>query len=232
MKPVNAQRGFTLMEVLVALVVTGFTVATFFQLLGGSLRLERKSQVRTETAVAARQIFDNLLTMDIQSDDFPWEGEEGAYSWKMSMDALEIQQAADEDAIAQGMVLNLPLELYRINFEFSRNDKRMLTLAKVVDFERDELDPDFKSDNIALPAGISSFPEPGSMPKLQKPRPKTGKNDSNNSNNDSDTSQDNQNKNSDPDSEAEDEPDGELLPGQLDFSKTPTLTPPQHNIFK
>ena len=160
-----SQRGFTLLEVLVALVITGLTVTVFLQLLSSGLLLESKGRMRTEAAMVARQTFDRLLGLDMRGEDYPWTGEteNGGYAWTVNLKALEVQRA--RDSLADGEIfLRLPAELYEVTFDFRRDGKPLLRLARVVSHPATHFSADFKNEFADLPEGMEAFPEPGSAP--------------------------------------------------------------------
>ncbi len=70
-----SERGFTLLEMMVAVLIVGLTVTTFFQLFGASLRLEQRARGFDEIIVYGRQNFALLRARDLRSDEFPWSGE-------------------------------------------------------------------------------------------------------------------------------------------------------------
>jgi prepilin-type N-terminal cleavage/methylation domain-containing protein len=77
-----AERGFTLIEVAIALGILGIGVVTALELFSGALRMVQSSAVRTRAVVHARAIFDQTLAIpEIQpgmtqgdfGDGFRWE---------------------------------------------------------------------------------------------------------------------------------------------------------------
>jgi general secretion pathway protein I len=57
----KSHKGFTLLEVLVALTIVGLGVVTLLQIFSLGLRLQARSQVRTEAMVEGARIMDELL---------------------------------------------------------------------------------------------------------------------------------------------------------------------------
>lgn len=157
LRPPSPAAGFTLLEVLVALVITGLTVTTFLQLMGSGVRLEVKSKTRTESAVAARRLFDRLLEMDIREDEFPWTGQQGDYAWTVTMKALAIQQPKDNFTAGE-IYLALPYELYEVGFDLKVRGKQFIHLARVISQPASYFEPDFKDEYIQLPEGLGAFP--------------------------------------------------------------------------
>jgi general secretion pathway protein I len=58
---IKSHSGFTLLEVLVALTIVGLGVVTLLQIFSLGLRLQARSQVRTEAMVQGARIMDELL---------------------------------------------------------------------------------------------------------------------------------------------------------------------------
>ncbi|MEX0802386.1 MAG: prepilin-type N-terminal cleavage/methylation domain-containing protein [Candidatus Binatia bacterium] len=54
-------RGFTLLEILVAMTIVGLGVVTLLEVFSSGLRLGARSQVRTEAITYGRQIMDEIL---------------------------------------------------------------------------------------------------------------------------------------------------------------------------
>ncbi len=144
------QAGFTLMEVLVAVVIVGLTVTVFFQLLSTSLRLEARSRRTAEAVVEARMLFDQLAAMDPRGDDFPWSGEADGRAWTVSMHAVDVP--APLDARDEPLTVRTPSELYRLVLDFRAQGGRTMTLTLYRDFEPGYLSDDFKNEHVqALP---------------------------------------------------------------------------------
>ena len=57
----KSSRGFTLLEVLVALTIVGLGVVTLLQIFSLGLRLQSRSNVRTEAIVQGSRVMDELL---------------------------------------------------------------------------------------------------------------------------------------------------------------------------
>jgi prepilin-type N-terminal cleavage/methylation domain-containing protein len=59
----SAPRGFTLIEVAIALAILGVGVVTVLELFSGALRMQQSSAVRTRAVVHARTLFDHAVTL-------------------------------------------------------------------------------------------------------------------------------------------------------------------------
>ena len=77
--PRSAQRGFTLVEVLVALIVLSTAVVAALQLFGGGLRLARAATDHQEATLLASEKLSELALDDLEEGTT--EGTEGAYRW-------------------------------------------------------------------------------------------------------------------------------------------------------
>lgn len=145
------QAGFTLMEVLVAVVIVGLTVTVFFQLLSASLRLEARSRRAAEAVVEARMLFDQLAAMDVRGDDFPWSGEADGRAWTVRMHAVDVSDPLDARR-DEPFAVRTPSELYRLVLDFRAQGGRTVTLTLYRDFEPGYLSDDFKNEHVrALP---------------------------------------------------------------------------------
>ncbi|HDS16238.1 MAG TPA: type II secretion system protein [Proteobacteria bacterium] len=110
------ERGFTLLEMMVAVLIVGLVVTTFMQLFGASLRLEQKARGFDEIVVRGRQTFAWLLACDPRADDFPWSGTTDNFTWRLRLEAVEVRPGpeaatqSDEEAVT----LRWTSELYRL----------------------------------------------------------------------------------------------------------------------
>jgi type IV pilus modification protein PilV len=95
----RADKGFTLLEVMVALAVLAVGIAAVLELFGGSLRLTAKSSKRTQAVVYAQNVMDRLLAQSTLEDggdggEFP-----GGFSWRAQVS--EIRPDDDNSALQQ-----------------------------------------------------------------------------------------------------------------------------------
>ncbi len=113
--PARDRRGFTLLEMMVAVLVVGLTVTVFFQLFGASLKLERRGRSFDEIIVRAQETFALLKARDLRRDDFPWQGEDENFSWRLTLEPIEVRpEVRKEDDNTP--TVRLPSELYRLVF--------------------------------------------------------------------------------------------------------------------
>ncbi len=132
--------GFTLIEVLVALVITAMVVTVFFQVLSAGMRLEYISVKRTGDMVQLKQVFGSVIAMDIQDDNFKWSGEHGDGRWTLGIEEVEtLKSQLDSDE-----ALQLDSELYRYVFEYENQDGHKWTLVRYVQYEPGFFSEDFR----------------------------------------------------------------------------------------
>ncbi|MCF8039386.1 MAG: type II secretion system GspH family protein, partial [Desulfohalobiaceae bacterium] len=82
----NRERGFTLVEMLVAVIIVGSTLAVFFQLLSSSLRLEKRGRDQFKTLLAAKEKFMDISSLNIKNQEFPWQGADGEARWTVRLE--------------------------------------------------------------------------------------------------------------------------------------------------
>ena len=141
--PRKSDPGFTLLEVLVALVIVSITVTVFFQLLSSSTRLEFRSRRAMDFTVQTTQAFRDLMFFDVRDPDFPWEGERDGYAWRLRLQPLE---GVQEDLEFQEVQINVPTELYRYLFTLTDRDSgRNMTLTMVQAYDTGFFSEDFKN---------------------------------------------------------------------------------------
>lgn len=105
----DAARGFTLLEVVVAMAIVGLGVVTLLQLFSMGLRLGARSSVRTEANSYARQVMDEVLARRTLEDGTE-RGSAGANRrW-----TLQIQSVRQSD---QTLTLSNDRELKEISLD-------------------------------------------------------------------------------------------------------------------
>ena len=145
----DEQGGFTLMEVLVALVIATMCIAVFFQVFSASMKLEVRVRERMLESFMARQAFSRLQQLDIQSPDFPWEGEEGGFRWRVHVAAVEVRR----EQVTEGPELNLPTELYRVEMVLSSDHGLESRMARYLALAPGALSEDFKLRHVSRESG-------------------------------------------------------------------------------
>ena len=144
-KPVRQEKGFTLLEVLVALVITGMAAAVFFQILSSGMRLEFDSAKRTRDIVNLNQTFNKVLVSDIRKPEFKKEGETVGGSWSLRIEQVETDKVCNYSRDA----LNVRSELYRYVFEYRTEGGREWVLMRYVQHEPDFFDLEFKAKHFS-----------------------------------------------------------------------------------
>jgi len=124
-----SSKAFTLLEVLVALTILCFGVVTPLQIFSLGLRLGARSATRTESAVMAAAVMDELLARG-KLPEVPDSGRiSGAISWK-----AEVQTRRDSPSIL-GLSSNWELKEITINLSSdpalqASSELKTLRLAK------------------------------------------------------------------------------------------------------
>ena len=109
----QTSRGFTLIEVLVALTILGLGVVTLLQIFSLGLRLDARSAVRTESAADGARVMDELLARK----KLPQGGESGTFGANGRWQA-QVQSVREPLSLDLGKTWELKevaLELYRLD---------------------------------------------------------------------------------------------------------------------
>ena len=123
------QRGFTLIEMLVAVLIVGISVTVFFQLLSAGMKLSHKSRQQLAYSRQVEELFLQFTDVDIRDDSFPWNGQIDDFVWQMQLFPVQVrQQDIDDDSKAvaasdEDEKISLPSELYRLEFTLFSGDK-------------------------------------------------------------------------------------------------------------
>lgn len=92
----NGRRGFTLLEVMIAVSIAAIGIVSLLELFGGSMRLARASAEQTEAIVIASSVIDSVLW----KPELP-EGEDaaeiGPYRWTMRVEPVDPELGATGD---------------------------------------------------------------------------------------------------------------------------------------
>lgn len=97
------QRGFTLVEVMVALIVLSVAVVAALQLFGGGLRLARAATDHQEATLLASEKLSELALEDLEESTS--EGSEGDYRWTRRVTFDEALEPEEPDPTKPGVRL-------------------------------------------------------------------------------------------------------------------------------
>lgn len=144
------ERGFTLLEMMVAVLIVGLTVTTFFQLFGGSLRLEQRTRSFDEIIFLGRQTFALLLARDMRGDEFPWSGEIANFTWNLRLEPVDVKPDVDVSSDDETLTLRWTSELYRLIFAIqdSRHPGRHLKLVAYQQVKPGYFTDEFKEEHL------------------------------------------------------------------------------------
>lgn len=109
----QTSRGFTLIEVLVALTILGLGVVTLLQIFSLGLRLDARSAVRTESAADGARVMDELLARKKlpQGDESGTFGANGR--WQAQVQT--VLEPLSLDLAKTWELKEVALELYRLD---------------------------------------------------------------------------------------------------------------------
>ena len=107
----SRSRGFTLLEVMLAVAIAAIGIVSLLELFGGSMRLARVSADQTRAVVLASSLMDQALwRAELPERDF--SGEDGDYRWTISIKAVDPELASTEDEPLQD--ISDDYELYEV----------------------------------------------------------------------------------------------------------------------
>jgi len=113
---VNTRRGFTLLEVMIAVSIAAIGIVSLLELFGGSMRLARSASEQTKAIVIASSLMDRVLWKPElpEGDD---AGDIDQYHWTMSVRPVDPELGSTEDEPLQD--ISDSYELYEIRIEIS-----------------------------------------------------------------------------------------------------------------
>lgn len=146
-RAITNSRGFTLVEMLVAVFIVGLALTVFLQLLSSSMKLSHKSRQRIDHACYADEIFSHILSQDMRDDSFDWSGESERGRWALTLNAVETSSLAIDDLDELNIVL--PSELYQLTLTLYRaDDKIVFSLQSLRQYPLDHFTEDFKQQHV------------------------------------------------------------------------------------
>lgn len=142
-----AQKGFTLLEVLVSLIIVSLVVVVFLQLLTSSLKLHGQSEESLEEIVKAQSIFDSLMLQDVRKSEFQWEKESEQGSWKLEVEPVETVQKEEEEE-EEEISFKLTTELYKYIFTYISPNGQRYQLCRYEQYGQNHFNQDFVREHI------------------------------------------------------------------------------------
>jgi type II secretion system protein I len=94
---VTGRRGFTLLEVMIAVAISAIGIVSLLELFGGSMRLARAATEQTEAMVIASSVMDKALWR-AELPEESYSEEIDGYQWTLTIEAIEPQLGVTEDS--------------------------------------------------------------------------------------------------------------------------------------
>lgn len=107
------QRGFSLIEVLVALVIVSISLGILFQVVSGSLRLGFRARQHQELWADAMGVFAKVLPAEFDWKNLEWEGLDDDSSWKIEIHPVALRASLQEAGISSAQELFKVVFVYR-----------------------------------------------------------------------------------------------------------------------
>jgi len=112
----STRRGFTLLEVMIAVSIAAIGIVSLLELFGGSMRLARAASDQTRAIVIASALMDDVLWKpELPEGDNA--GETGDYHWLMSVKPVDPELGSTEDKPLED--ISEDYELYEITIQVS-----------------------------------------------------------------------------------------------------------------
>ena len=134
----SSSKGFTLLEILLAIAILGVAVTVIMQQFSAGLRIARASRAYTAATIHAKQILEEyLLDEEMEEGEASGTFDDG-YGWTVSIEAyedyMEGEGATEED---QDLYEHLPLKMFRVGsvvswMEGDRENRVALATLKTV----------------------------------------------------------------------------------------------------
>lgn len=123
----QAERGFTLLEVVVAVAILGLVLATALGLLAAGLRAARASTDSTHAVLLAKRQLEALLAQDVTPGIIDGSAQ-GGYRW-----TAEVREQGAEAAEAAARLFEVRVRVYWAEKNGREKHLELLTLAAVVE---------------------------------------------------------------------------------------------------
>ncbi len=112
--------GFTLIEVLVAVVVVGLAVTLFSQLTSTSMNLQVKARERLGGVMTAREVFAEVMQYDVRTENFPWSGESAGNAWRLEIFPVRVAPEEAPESEEEEFRVKWTHEVYGFRFTYFR----------------------------------------------------------------------------------------------------------------
>ena len=113
------RRGFTLLEVMIAVAISAIGIVALLELFGGSMRLARASTQQTQAMVIASSVMDKALwRAELPEESYSDVIDE--YEWTMTIEAVDPQFGVTDDEQLED--ISDDYELYEITVEVRWGD--------------------------------------------------------------------------------------------------------------
>lgn len=93
------QRGFTLLEALLALVIVSISLGVLYQVVSGSLQLGFRARDNYIAAVQARLAFEESVPADLTRDDVVWSNSTDTFSWTLEIHPVALRDSFEESGL-------------------------------------------------------------------------------------------------------------------------------------
>jgi general secretion pathway protein I len=113
----NSQRGFTLLEVMVAVVILGLGLTVVFELFSGGLKSVEISNDYSNAVILANKKMGELsikeaLKIGKEEGDFP---EEDNYKWEVEIIPYKVDEEANREIASPSAHNDNPIKIYQLN---------------------------------------------------------------------------------------------------------------------
>ncbi|MDZ7761343.1 MAG: prepilin-type N-terminal cleavage/methylation domain-containing protein [Desulfovermiculus sp.] len=136
-------KGFTLLEVLIALTIVAMAVTVYFQLISAGTKLEYQARQNMDLVVQAQQFFEQMQTRNVRDDDFKWQGEHQGCAWDLEIKPVDVQELhMDQDETT----LKKETEIYSYVLTYACPEQKDMLFQRMVVVGKDFFSDEFKQD--------------------------------------------------------------------------------------
>lgn len=111
MTRLSSHKGFTLLEILLAISILGVAMTVIMQQFSAGLRIARVSQNYTIATIYAKQKLEEILVEEEMKEKEDSGSFDDGYSWRVSIMPYEEYMEGEED---ENLFDLLPMEMYRL----------------------------------------------------------------------------------------------------------------------